>query len=41
MPGASAPGKFARSNARETPGKLQLQTTRYARSKPLAKCSNP
>jgi hypothetical protein len=27
MPGASAPGKFARSNARETPGKLQFQTT--------------
>lgn len=26
MPGASAPGKFVRSNARETPGKLQLQT---------------
>jgi hypothetical protein len=26
MPGADAPGKFARSNARETPGKLHLQT---------------
>jgi len=26
LPGASAPDKFARSNARETPDKLQLQT---------------
>ncbi|KEH41690.1 transmembrane protein, putative [Medicago truncatula] len=35
MPGADAPGKFARSNAREAPGKLQLQTEPFARSKPL------
>nr|ABE88088.1 hypothetical protein MtrDRAFT_AC147431g30v2 [Medicago truncatula] len=41
MPGADAPGKFARSNARETPGKLQLETGPFARSKALANCSNP
>jgi len=41
MPGAEAPGKFSRSNARETPGKLQFQTGQNARSKPLASCCNP
>jgi len=41
MPGASAPGKFARSNARETPDKLQFQTGQNVRSKPLANRSNP
>jgi len=41
MPGAEAPGKFSRSNARETPGKLQFQTGQNARSKPHANRSNP
>lgn len=33
--GVDAPGKFSRSNARETPGKLQLQTELFTMSKPL------
>jgi len=41
MPGARTPGKFARSNARDAPGKMSLENTGPPFREPLTNCNNP